>query len=195
MQSLEVSGAVRPIYGSLGVKRLRISGPTASLLHTPSWQWTRKSYLVLDVFFLLPPLHISFFVIPTTIRSPSNISCEGQLSLKNVASLNNWMLKAHEREMLWSKKFNLAKALPVCYSASNSSEYILQLINNSSIPRMTAHRYARKLICIWKEGLTSQTVCFSSGNTVYPVCPVTDSRVNTSNSPPKVVVFIPHSTV
>ena len=45
MQHLEVSGAVRPIYGSLGVKRLRFpdfmttaqdGGKVVSLTHRPS---------------------------------------------------------------------------------------------------------------------------------------------------------------
>jgi hypothetical protein len=36
MQHLEVSGAVRPIYGSLGVKRL-----TNNVLHVPPWKIKR----------------------------------------------------------------------------------------------------------------------------------------------------------
>jgi len=151
----------------------------------------------------LPPSLFSFFLhyifLSSSFQPPSVwhqiFPVKAKLSLTNVASLNNWMLKAHEREMLWSKKCNLAKVLPVCCPASNSSEYILKLINNSSIPRMTEHRYAPKLICIWREGLTSQAICFCSWNAVYPVCLVTDSRVNTSNITPKVAVFIPDSTV
>ena len=35
MQRLEVSGALRPIYGSLGVKQLRIHGAINPLPHIP----------------------------------------------------------------------------------------------------------------------------------------------------------------
>jgi len=38
MQRLEVSGAVRPIYGSLGVKRLRIRVTVHYALYTSSWR-------------------------------------------------------------------------------------------------------------------------------------------------------------
>ena len=51
MQRLEVSGAVRPIYGSLGVKRLKRPDCDADLFHPPtakvSWRNTeRHTYLV-----------------------------------------------------------------------------------------------------------------------------------------------------
>lgn len=66
---------------------------------------------------------------------------------------------------------------------------------------MNAHRNALKLICIWTERLTSQTTCFYFWNAVYPVCPVRDSRINTSGIPPKLLYLyqtarcqIPHNS-
>ena len=50
MQRLEVSGAVRPIYGSLGVKRLIKSGDT--LLH-PLCAFTALTGKTLSIFSLL----------------------------------------------------------------------------------------------------------------------------------------------
>jgi len=58
MQRLEISGAVRPIYGSLGVKRLnppihllpmlRMSGVIPPLLHMPSWNGHRNNYIFVN---------------------------------------------------------------------------------------------------------------------------------------------------
>ena len=47
MQRLEVSGAARPIYGSLGVKRLRMCGslPPLLLYAFTAWTWTILPYL------------------------------------------------------------------------------------------------------------------------------------------------------
>ena len=42
MQRLEVSGAVRPIYGSLGVKRLRVKGKAVPLQAWSDPEGSRK---------------------------------------------------------------------------------------------------------------------------------------------------------
>ena len=45
MQRLEFSGAVRPIYGSLGVKRLNTSGRTMALSSTQQIVWESQNLL------------------------------------------------------------------------------------------------------------------------------------------------------
>ena len=56
MQRLEVSGAVRPIYGSLGVKRLTIQH---TVCLTPTAKYTLTPYCGLDYIISFPVLTIN----------------------------------------------------------------------------------------------------------------------------------------
>jgi len=52
MQRLEVSGAVRPTYGSLGVKRLSVALSTANPPHT-HWTTSFPTYGIADRRFVI----------------------------------------------------------------------------------------------------------------------------------------------
>ena len=56
MQRLEVSGAVRPIYGSLGVKRLK-SGRIRGILHEYTG-WAKSRYTVIILYYILYTVYL-----------------------------------------------------------------------------------------------------------------------------------------
>ena len=67
MQRLEVSGAVRPIYGSLGVKRLRMGAAIFVLSHTPLFRVEKLFIVTLILSFHLrlgPPSGLFAFGFP-----------------------------------------------------------------------------------------------------------------------------------
>ena len=49
MQRLEVSGAVRPIYGSLGVKRLQLLVLINRIYYHPCVSYGKKTYLTIHM--------------------------------------------------------------------------------------------------------------------------------------------------